>query len=111
MEVTPHELLEYETQDGKCPYKEWLRNLRDARGRAKILVRVDRLEEGNFGDCEPVGEGVSELKINFGPGYRVYFAKCEKTVVLLLCGGDKSTQARDIITARKYWKNFREANE
>lgn len=77
-------------------FAEWLRQLRDVRGKARILARLDAAELGNFGDCEPVGEGVSEMRIHTGPGYRVYFTRQGKVVYLLLLGGDKSTQKRDV---------------
>jgi putative addiction module killer protein len=85
-------------------FSEWLDGLKDVRGRAKILIRIRRAEHGNFGECEPVGEGVSEMKIDFGPGYRVYFAQEGRVVYLLLCGGDKSTQRADIKHAKAMWK-------
>ena len=78
----------------------WLNGLRDARAVAKIAIRIKRLADGNFGDVAPVGDGVSELRIHYGPGYRVYFVRRGEVVVILLCGGDKSTQARDIAVAR-----------
>lgn len=78
----------------------WLNGLRDARAVAKIAIRIKRLADGNFGDVAPVGEGVSALRIHYGPGYRVYFVQRGEVVVILLCGGDKSTQARDIAMAR-----------
>lgn len=78
----------------------WLNGLRDARAVAKIAIRIKRLADGNFGDVAPVGDGVSELRIHYGPGYRVYFVRRGEVVVILLCGGDKSTQARDIAMAR-----------
>ena len=78
----------------------WLSRLRDGRARAIIARRIDRIAEGNLGDIKPVGQGVSELRINVGPGYRVYLAQRGPTVVVLLCGGDKDSQARDIIRAR-----------
>lgn len=81
-------------------FDNWLRKLRDRSGRARILLRIDRLRQGNFGDAKPVGRGVSELKFAFGPGYRVYYAKRGDQVLLLLCGGDKSSQASDILKAR-----------
>ncbi len=89
-------------------FSNWLRALRDQRGKAKILVRIDRLAKGNPGDVEPVGEGVSELRIDFGPGYRVYFTKRGATLLLLLCGGDKRTQARDIARAKRLASDYRE---
>ena len=80
-------------------YARWLDGLRDVRARARVLVRVERLAAGNPGDVRPVGEGVSELRIDYGPGYRVYFKKQGRTIVVLLAGGDKRTQGRDIETA------------
>ena len=80
-------------------YAKWLDGLRDVRARARVLVRVERLAAGNPGDVRPVGEGVSELRIDYGPGYRVYFTKRDRTIVVLLAGGSKRTQGRDIETA------------
>jgi putative addiction module killer protein len=77
-------------------FSTWMEQLRDARGKAKIAARIDRLAQGNAGDVAAVGGGVSEMRIHFGPGYRVYYTQAGKKVVILLCGGDKSTQARDI---------------
>jgi putative addiction module killer protein len=77
-------------------FSKWLRRLRDRRGRRAILLRIQRLALGNAGDVKPVGQGVSELRIRFGPGYRVYFVKRGETVILLLCGGEKSSQDADI---------------
>jgi putative addiction module killer protein len=90
-----------------CPFDDWLDGLRDAKGRARIEIRLDRLEQGNFGDCEPVGEGVFELRMDFGPGYRAYFAEEGPKIVLLLIGGDKSTQTKDIKAAKVYWRQYR----
>ena len=80
-------------------YAKWLNDLRDIHARARILVRIERLATENPGDVRPVGEGVSELRIDYGPGYRVYYAKLGREVVILLAGGDKRTQAKDIKTA------------
>ena len=80
-------------------YIGWLDSLRDVHARARVLVRVERLAAGNPGDVRPVGEGVSELRIDYGPGYRVYFKKQGRMIVVLLAGGDKRTQSRDIETA------------
>ena len=82
-------------------FDDWFGSLRDARGKAAIRVRMRRAEDGNFGDCEPVGEGVSEMRIHHGPGYRVYFKRAGLEIVILLAGGDKSTQAKDIKKALK----------
>ena len=77
-------------------FNTWLINLKDQVAKAKIALRLDRAVKGNFGDCEPVGEGVYEMRIHYGPGYRVYFTQRDSVVYLLLSGGDKSTQKRDI---------------
>jgi putative addiction module killer protein len=82
-------------------FSAWIRDLRDLRGKAKILARIRRLEDGNAGDVAPVGDGVSEMRIHFGPGYRVYYVGRADKIVLLLCGGDKSSQARDIEAAKE----------
>lgn len=83
------------------PFMEWLENLRDRKAAAKIAARLARLELGNFGDAEPVGEGVTELRIHFGPGYRVYVVPRGEILVVVLCGGDKSSQDRDIKRAKE----------
>jgi putative addiction module killer protein len=82
-------------------FADWFRDLRDRRARARIQVRIDRLSLGNPGDVKPVGEGVSELRIDYGPGYRVYFVRRGEMVVVLLAGGDKRTQAHDVDAAIK----------
>ena len=86
----------------------WLDTLRDLRARARIQVRIERLAGGNPGDVEPVGEGVSELRINYGPGYRVYFKRYKRELIILLAGGDKSSQARDIKAALRLARNLSE---
>ena len=89
-------------------FSEWLRRLRDARAVAKIAARIDRLRYGNPGDAKSVGGGVVEMRIDYGPGYRVYFTRRGPTLVLLLCGGDKRTQQRDILRAQEiamYWSD------
>ena len=80
-------------------FVRWIEGLRDLRGRAKVLARIERLIGGNPGDAKPVGDGVSELRINFGPGYRVYYLQTGSTLIILLAGGDKSSQAKDIQAA------------
>jgi putative addiction module killer protein len=85
-------------------FSDWLKGLRDINARARIVMRIRRLELGNTGDVKPVGSGVSEMRIDYGPGYRVYFVQQGKTVVILLCGGDKKSQASDIVTAQRMAK-------
>jgi putative addiction module killer protein len=87
-------------------FAEWVDSLRDIRARARILVRIERLAAGNPGDVKPVAEGVSELRVDYGPGYRVYFIKRGRELVILLAGGDKSTQASDIKTALRLARNL-----
>ncbi len=89
-------------------FVRWLDELGDLRARARVQARIERLAAGNPGDAEPVGEGVSELRINYGPGYRVYFRKRGRELIILLAGGDKSTQARDIKTALRLARNLQE---
>jgi putative addiction module killer protein len=89
-----------------APFSDWLAVLRDARAVGIIRARLNRIRLGNFGDCKSVGNGVEELRIDFGPGYRVYYGREGSFAVILLCGGDKRTQARDIATAGKYWKEY-----
>ena len=86
----------YQTRRGKEPFTEWYDALRDVKTQARIRNRLRRVEAGNLGDCKSVGAGVSELRLDFGPGYRVYFGEVGDRVILLLCAGDKSTQDRDI---------------
>ena len=82
-------------------YKKWIKDLRDNRARYRILTRIKRLEEGNPGDVKPVGEGISEMRIDYGPGYRVYYKDTGNEIIILLCGGDKNSQQEDIATAKR----------
>lgn len=111
MKTYPFELEYYVTADGKVPFKEWLDDLRDIAARAKIRIRLDRVRLGNLGDNRSVGEGVYELKINYGPGYRVYFAVEKERVILLLIGGDKSSQKRDIADAKSFQEDWKGRNK
>jgi putative addiction module killer protein len=106
MEAQPREIRNYITPDGKEPFAEWLDSLRDLRVRVKIEKRLEQVALGNLGNYRTVGEGVCEFKINYGAGYRVYFGQTGSTIILLLCGGDKSTQQQDILKARKYWRDY-----
>lgn len=98
----------YETHNGAEPIIEWLNSLKDLKAKTAIRLRLDRMKLGNFGYCRAVGEGVSELKIDVGPGYRVYFGMIGKTVILLLCGGDKKTQDKDIRCAIGFFREHKQ---
>jgi putative addiction module killer protein len=104
-------VVQYVTNTGKVPYQEWLRRLKNKTAKASVIRRILRIELGDLGDHKRVGDGVSELRIDVGPGYRVYFGTIGKTVVVLLLAGDKSTQRRDIERAKKYWKDHQERYE
>mgnify|MGYP001564237248 CR=1 FL=1 len=88
-------------------FRKWFDSLKDRKARFRIQARIDRVEMGHFGDVEPVGEGVLELRIDWGPGYRVYFARLGQVVILLLLGGDKKTQRRDIKHAKAYFEDYK----
>jgi putative addiction module killer protein len=102
----PTRVIVFAEKNGNEPFTQWLYDLKDSVGRKRILIRITRLEQGNYGDCEPVGEGVSELRMFFGPGYRVYFGEDEENIVVLLCGGDKGSQQQDIKKAQAYWQEY-----
>lgn len=101
------EIRRYQTAEGKVPLSEWMHGLRDGRARARIVARLDRLSVGLSGDWKNVGDGVCELRIDYGPGYRVYYGQDGESLILLLCGGDKRTQAKDIEKAHDYWKDYK----
>ncbi|HBK66172.1 MAG TPA: addiction module killer protein [Cyanobacteria bacterium UBA11166] len=107
MSAQPREIQRYTTSNGRVPFTEWFYSLRNTTAQARIAARLERVELGNLGDYRSVGEGVCELKIDYGPGYRVYFGQVGSIMVLLLCGGDKSTQDRDIRKAIEYWRDYR----
>jgi len=104
------DILDYQAEDGRDPFKEWLAGLADRQARARVAVRVQRMAAGNFGDHKPLSEGVWELKIDHGPGYRVYYAQSGRRVLLLLVGGDKRRQQTDIATAVRYWQDWQRRN-
>ena len=100
-------VIDYIAADVKRVYLDWLDNLRDENAAVRIARRVQRLYHGNFGDCKPLKDGVWELRIDYGPGYRVYYGMAGKTLVLLLCGGDKRKQNADIERAVMYLKEYK----
>ena len=100
------EIFHYQTVTGKDHFSEWFEGLTDLKVMNRIEARLDRLKAGNFGDVKLVATGVWELRFHFGPGYRVYFGLDGNVLVILLCGGDKSTQGSDIRCAREYWRDY-----
>ena len=101
-----NEIAHYLTPEDRDVYQEWLDDLADRYAKARVMTRVERLRQGNFGECRPLESGVWELKIDWGPGYRIYYAKAGQRLVLLLIGGDKRKQATDIKTALAYWRDW-----
>ena len=101
------EIRFYVGSDGKCPFEEWLGSLKDSKARMRVRARIARLEVGNFGDCKGLRDGVQEIRIDYGPGYRVYLSRQGKVIVLLLCGSDKSEQNRAIEKAIDYLKDWK----
>ena len=100
------EIAHYLTADGHDPVQDWMDAVRDMRARVAILRRLERMKVGNFGDHKFCRDGVWELRIDTGPGYRVYYAQAGETLVLLLCGGDKRSQRSDIERASAYWQDW-----
>jgi putative addiction module killer protein len=94
------------SNNGKEPVKDWLSKLKDKTIRVRIRRRIDRLELGNYGDHRYLSGGLFELKLDIGPGYRIYCGEEDRTIIVLLCGGDKSSQHKDIIKAKEYWKTY-----
>ena len=109
MLITPKEIEVFRAKNGRVPFEDWLDDLKDKAAVARVLARLARMRQGNLGDCKAVGEGISELRIDYGPGYRVYFGQKGRTLVVLLCGGDKRTQERDIRLAKQYWCELKES--
>lgn len=105
---SPKSVIFYCDAAGNEPFADWLNRLRDSVARRRILARLRRLEQGNYGDFKAVGSGVNELRFFFGAGYRVYFGEDGDTLVVLLCGGDKSSQRRDIEQAQAYWQEYKD---
>jgi len=98
----------YSAKNGKIPFIKWKNSIKDSRMRKRIEERLNRLKNGNYGDYKNLGDGVYELRLFFGSGYRVYFAEVDNTIILLLCGGDKNSQTKDIKKAKEYWEEFNE---
>ena len=109
-DIHPREIQIYRFANGRRPFTEWLESIRDARTRRRIRARLTQLEYGNFGDYRSIGGGVFELRLHFGAGYRIYFGQVGNTIVLLLCGGDKSSQMKNIEQAKTYWLAYKETH-
>jgi putative addiction module killer protein len=105
MQVIPREIRIFETREGKAPFIEWVHSL-SVQHRARVFARLDRVETGNLGDHRSVGEEVFEMRLHFGSGYRVYFGQIGTTIILLLCGGDKSSQKKDMTRAKQFWQEY-----
>ena len=100
------DIQNYLSRAGDDPYAKWLASLADRQARARVLVRIGRMASGNFGDVKPVGNGVWEARVDWGPGYRIYYAQAGKRLILLLIGGDKRKQQSDIDQAHEYWEDW-----
>lgn len=106
--IQPRKIEAYRMPNGHVPFTKWFDSIRDKIAQTRIEARLIFFEQGNFGDYRSVGSGVFELRIHVGAGYRVYFSEVDNTIVLLLCGGDKSSQKRDIARAKTYWREYKE---
>lgn len=103
------EISYYVALNGRSPFRDWFESLRDFNAQAIIHSQIDRLSLGNFGKCKVLRPGLFELRINYGPGYRIYFGRTGSKIILLLCGGNKSTQTKDVANAYRHWKKFKES--
>src|SRR6266508_2904605 len=106
-----YEIRMMETAEGSCPFERWIATLRDHESIVRIIRRLRRVKSGALGDTKSVGAGISELRVDYGPGYRVYFAIAGKTIVILLGGGEKRTQQKDIDSAQKLWRENKDETE
>lgn len=106
--ITPKQIIVYSDADGNEPFVKWIDSIRDKKNQQRIRSRLRRLEQGHYGDYKMLGEGIFELRMFFGSGYRVYCGDDGERIVILLCGGDKGSQKRDITRAKSYWKEYRE---
>lgn len=107
-EITSFEIRIYKASTSRKPFSDWMHSFKDEKSRSVIRSRINRLQSGNFGDCKYLDKGVYELRIHYGKGFRVYFAKIKNVIIVLLCGGDKHTQINDIKKAQEYWELYME---
>lgn len=108
--INMKEILTYKTKDGKCPFDIWMNSL-DNSMKVRVSKRIERIEEGNYGDYKKLDNELSELRFKFGSGYRIYFAEVDNIIIILLCAGDKSTQVKDIEKAKEYLQDLKERNK
>lgn len=104
-------IRKYRRTNGQVPFDEWINTLKDVKVKARLLKRLDKVQLGNLGDRVSVGDGVFELREHFNQGFRIYYGMERRTVILLLCGGDKASQAKDIRKAKQYWREYNESDE
>lgn len=110
-DVHTREIRVYRTRNNREPFTQWLESIRDQSTRRRIRARLEQLKFGNFGDYKLISDGVYELRLHFGAGYRIYFGQIRDTTILLLCGGDKSSQTQDIDRAKMYWQEYKETHQ
>ena len=108
--INMKEILTYKAKDGKCSFDIWMKSL-DNSMKVRVSKRIERVEEGNYGDYKKLDSDISELRLKFGSGYRIYFTEVDNVIIILLCGGDKSTQAKDIEKAKEYLLDLKERNK
>lgn len=99
----------YKKDNNSSPFEEWINHLKDCKNQIRILLAIERMALGNFNNCKSLGDGICELKLYFGSGYRVYFGIYNNQIIILLCGGDKSSQSKDVALAKKYWNTYLES--
>ncbi|MDA1190868.1 MAG: type II toxin-antitoxin system RelE/ParE family toxin [Candidatus Poribacteria bacterium] len=109
--IRPRQVIAFVDENGRVPFDDWLSTIRDRTTLTRIEQRIVRVQQGNLGDHRSIGDGVSELRLHFGPGYRIYFGEDGDTLVILLCGGDKSGQSRDISQAKRLWRTYLESSQ
>lgn len=106
-----YRIRKFRRTNGLVPFDEWFNTLKDVKVKARLLKRLDKVQLGNLGDWGSVGDGVFELKEHFYQGFRIYYGMERRTVILLLCGGDKASQAKDIRKAKQYWREYKQSDE
>lgn len=111
MEAVPRTLRIFRSKNGLLPFSDWFFSLVDLRARQKIASRLARVRAGNLGNLKSVGDGIQELKIDYGPGFRIYIGQLDSEIIILLCGGDKGSQNADIKKAKVYWKEYKKEQE